>query len=122
METGDVIFVLKQKEHDRFEREGDDLLITVTITLAEALCGFSKVLITHLDGRGLVISQPSGEVITPGVVKCIANEGMPHYKRSDEQGNLYVKFNVEFPASMWASPDKLQVCFECVYRFKSVYC
>ncbi|CAG8603723.1 5584_t:CDS:10 [Paraglomus brasilianum] len=109
VETGDVIFVLKQKEHDRFKREGDDLLITVTITLAEALCGFSKVLITHLDGRGLVISQPSGEVITPGIVKRIANEGMPHYKRSDERGNLYVKFNVEFPTSMWTSPDKLQI-------------
>ncbi|CAG8546978.1 30005_t:CDS:2 [Racocetra persica] len=108
VETGDVILVLEQKPHDKFERQGDDLLTEVNISITEALCGFSKVLVTHLDGRGLIINHPPGEVIKPGAIKCIANEGMPHYKRPFDKGNLYVKFNVEFPPSLWIDPEQLK--------------
>ncbi|KAF0530529.1 DnaJ-domain-containing protein [Gigaspora margarita] len=108
VETGDVILVLEQKPHDRFERQGDDLLTEVNISITEALCGFSKVLVTHLDGRGLIINHPAGEVIKPGAIKCIANEGMPHYKRPFDKGNLYIKFNVEFPPSFWINPEQLK--------------
>ncbi|CAG8762944.1 3888_t:CDS:2, partial [Dentiscutata heterogama] len=44
----------------------------------------------------------------PGAIKCIANEGMPHYKRPFDKGNLYVKFNVEFPPSLWINPEQLK--------------
>ncbi|PKY41156.1 putative molecular chaperone [Rhizophagus irregularis] len=108
VETGDVILVLKQKPHERFERQDNDLLTEVSISITEALCGFSKVLVKHLDGRGLVINHPAGEVIKPGAVKCIAGEGMPQYKRSSDKGNLYVRFNVEFPPDMWITPDKIK--------------
>ncbi|CAG8613314.1 6471_t:CDS:2, partial [Diversispora eburnea] len=104
----DVILVLKQKPHDRFERQGNDLKTEVNISITEALCGFSKVLVTHLDGRGLIINQPPGEVIKPGSIKCIPNEGMPQYKRPDFKGNLYVKFTVEFPSPLWITPEKLK--------------
>ncbi|CAG8630926.1 14815_t:CDS:10, partial [Acaulospora morrowiae] len=108
VETGDVILVLKQKPHEKFERQGDDLLTEVSISITEALCGFSKVLVTHLDGRGLIINHPAGEVIKPGAIKCIENEGMPHYKRPFDKGNLYLKFNVEFPSPSWISPEQLK--------------
>merc|ERR1712070_293438 len=39
-DTGDVVFVLKQKEHADFKRKGADLYIERTISLVEALCGF----------------------------------------------------------------------------------
>ncbi|CAG8743249.1 5884_t:CDS:2, partial [Acaulospora colombiana] len=108
VETGDVILVLKQKPHDKFERQGNDLLAEVNITITEALCGFSKVLVVHLDGRGLVINHPAGEVIKPGTIKCIPNEGMPQYKRQDDKGNLYLRFSIEFPPSLWITPERLK--------------
>jgi DnaJ-class molecular chaperone with C-terminal Zn finger domain len=64
-EPGDVIIVLEQKPHDRFQRQGINLVTTETITLTEALCGFTKV-IKHLDDRQLLITHPPGEVIKPG--------------------------------------------------------
>jgi len=108
VETGDVILVLKQKPHGIFERQDNDLLTEVSISITEALCGFSKVLVKHLDGRGLVINHPAGEVIKPGAVKCITSEGMPQYKRPFDKGNLYIRFKVEFPPDKWIALDEIE--------------
>jgi DnaJ family protein A protein 2 len=41
METGDVNFIIQEKEHDLFKRKGADLLVTKDISLNQALTGFS---------------------------------------------------------------------------------
>jgi DnaJ family protein A protein 2 len=41
MEAGDVNFVIQEKPHDFFKRKGADLLATQTVTLNQALCGYS---------------------------------------------------------------------------------
>lgn len=63
--TGDIVFVLQQKEHPRFKRKGEDLFVEHTLSLTEALCGFQFAL-THLDGRQLLIKTNPGEVVKPG--------------------------------------------------------
>ncbi|EPQ52738.1 DnaJ-domain-containing protein [Gloeophyllum trabeum ATCC 11539] len=98
---GDVVFVLKLKQHESFERSGNDLLATVKITLSEALLGFSRVLITHLDGRGVRVSSPPGKVVKFGDTIVLRGEGMPTYKRPDEKGDLYVVMQVEMPDEEW---------------------
>jgi len=60
-DAGDVIFVLKEKEHDGFKRHGADLYIKKKISLVEALCGFTMEL-KKLDGRTLVIKTKPGQV------------------------------------------------------------
>ncbi|RUP44032.1 hypothetical protein BC936DRAFT_150033 [Jimgerdemannia flammicorona] len=109
VEPGDVILVLKQRPHEFFERKGTDLLCNVTIGLTEALCGFDKILVTHLDGRGLHVKHPAGEVIRPDDVKRLPHEGMPTYKRTIDKGDLFIKFNVEFPKSMWTTPEQIAI-------------
>lgn len=64
--TGDIVFVLQQKEHPKFKRKGEDLFVEHTLSLTEALCGFQFVL-THLDGRNLLIKSNPGEVVKPGM-------------------------------------------------------
>ncbi|KAF9431409.1 hypothetical protein BGZ76_000336 [Entomortierella beljakovae] len=108
VETGDVILVLNQKDHSLFKRAGADLSCNITITLAEALCGFSKILLTHLDGRGIHVEQPAGTVIKPGHVKKIVGEGMPYFKRPMTKGDLYITFDVEFPKDGWQSAANLK--------------
>lgn len=63
--TGDIVVVLQQKEHPKFKRKGEDLFVEHTLSLTEALCGFQFV-ITHLDGRQLLIKSHPGEVVKPG--------------------------------------------------------
>ncbi|XP_073139864.1 dnaJ protein homolog [Henckelia pumila] len=98
--TGDIVFVLQQKEHPKFKRKGgDDLFVEHTLSLTEALCGFQFVL-THLDGRQLLIKSQPGEVVKPDSNKAINDEGMPMYQRPFMKGKLYIHFNVEFPDSL----------------------
>jgi DnaJ family protein A protein 2 len=101
--TGDIVFVLQQKEHPKFKRKGEDLFVEHTISLTEALCGFQFVL-THLDGRNLLIKSNPGEVVKPDSYKAISDEGMPIYQRPFMKGKLYIHFTVEFPESL--SPDQ----------------
>jgi len=102
MEAGDVNFIIQEKEHALFKRKGADLLITKTLSLNEALCGF-EWLVKHLDGREIAIKSKPGEVIKPEAsashpfVKIVPNEGMPSHGNPFVKGNLYVLFRVEFP-------------------------
>ncbi|CAN4097350.1 unnamed protein product [Withania somnifera] len=103
--TGNVIFVLQQKNHSKFKRKSDDLYVEHNLSLIEALCGFQFVL-THLDGRQILIKSSPGEVIKPDKYKAINDEGMPNYGRPFIKGRLYIHFNVEFPESGSLSPEK----------------
>nr|P42824.1 RecName: Full=DnaJ protein homolog 2; Flags: Precursor [Allium ampeloprasum]CAA54720.1 LDJ2 [Allium ampeloprasum] len=101
--TGDIVFVLQQKEHPKFKRKGDDLFYEHSLSLTEALCGFQFVL-THLDNRQLLIKSNPGEVIKPDQFKGINDEGMPMYQRPFMRGKLYIHFSVDFPDSL--TPDQ----------------
>ena len=65
-----MIIVLQQKEHDVFTRNRNDLIISKTIGLTEALCGF-QIVVRQLDGRDLVITNDAGDVIKPGMIGSI---------------------------------------------------
>ncbi|KAI0701331.1 hypothetical protein BC835DRAFT_1323461 [Cytidiella melzeri] len=98
---GDVIFQLKTRPHPAFERSGNDLLTKVHVTLSEALLGFSRIILTHLDGRGIHISNPMGKPIKTGHSIMLRGEGMPIYKNPDQKGQLYVVFEVDMPDEEW---------------------
>ncbi|KAG5460871.1 MAG: DnaJ C terminal domain-containing protein [Olpidium bornovanus] len=109
-DPSDVIVVIRQqpKPHPTFQREGADLLANVTVSLSEALTGFSRVVLTHLDGRGIHASSPAGSVIRPGDVRVVREEGMPVHRRgTSARGDLYLKFFVEFPEPNWVPADLL---------------
>ncbi|KAL3906952.1 MAG: hypothetical protein SGARI_003767 [Bacillariaceae sp.] len=102
MEPGNINFVIQEKEHELFKRKGADLLITKTLSLNEALCGFEWK-IKHLDDREIIIKSKPGEVIKAEAddrrpfVKVVTGEGMPSLGNPFVKGNLYVLFAVEFP-------------------------
>jgi len=98
-DPGDVIIEIRIKKHNKFERTGADLTMTTDISLLEALTGF-QLLITHLDGRKVLISSKKGEIIKPGMMKTVKECGMPFYDHPTRFGNLYIKFNVKLPKSL----------------------
>ncbi|EEY20535.1 chaperone protein dnaJ 2 [Verticillium alfalfae VaMs.102] len=102
---GDIVFELAEEPHDVFTREGHDLSAELNITLGEALGGFSRVVLTHLDGRGIHIDRPRGKIIRPGDVLKVPGEGMP-MKKGELKGDLYLIANVEFPENDWLKDDK----------------
>lgn len=102
-ETGNIVFVVEEKEHDVFMREGADLSAKLKIELSEALTGFSRTVLKHLDGRGIHLTHPQGKILRPGQVLKIAGEGMPH-KKGDGRGDLYLEVDIQFPEDGW-TPD-----------------
>lgn len=105
-EPGDILFILQEKEHPLFTRKGADLLIRKDISLCEALCGY-EFMITHLDGRKVLIKSKPGEIIKPNsagaqsepYMKCVMDEGMPKQGSPFEKGKLFVYFNIIFPTA-----------------------
>jgi len=93
--TGDIVIVLREKPHKKFKRLNiNNLFINQKILLSEALCGYSGK-ITHLDGREIEIHTE--EIVKPGMILKINNEGMPYNNNPDKKGTLYIKFTIQFP-------------------------
>ena len=112
-EPGDIVFKIIEEEHPVFARAGSDLQATIKVTLAESLSGFSRVVLKHLDDRGIELNHPitPGAILSPGQVLKVPGEGMP-MKRTDSRGDLYLVVDVKFPDSNWkptpAMLEKLQ--------------
>ncbi|KUF87022.1 hypothetical protein AM588_10001882 [Phytophthora nicotianae] len=94
----DIVFIIKQKPHNKFKRDGDNLLYHAKLSLRDALLGSGTLTIKTLDGREVPV--PLGGVIAPGTQIVIAGEGMPLQKRPSQRGNLVVEFDVQFPTKL----------------------
>ncbi|KAK4764431.1 hypothetical protein SAY87_013869 [Trapa incisa] len=90
----DLTFVVDEKPHPVFKREGNDLLVVQTLSLLEALTGKTHS-ITTLDGR--VLDLHGTDIVRPGSEVVIPNEGMPNSKDPTTKGDLRVSFNIKFP-------------------------
>lgn len=102
-ETGDIVFILEEKEHEIFSRVGSDLSASLKVDLVESLTGFSRVVLKHLDGRGIQLTHPVGEILESGQTLKIPGEGMPH-RKGEGRGDLYLNVLIKFPEKGW-KPD-----------------
>ncbi|WWC93982.1 hypothetical protein V866_000820 [Kwoniella sp. B9012] len=103
--AGDIIFLIRHLPHPSFKPQPHapgGLSILISIRLSESLLGFSRILFIHLDGRGIHVDSKKGErIIKPGSVYTIKGEGMP-IRGTSRKGDMYVRFDVEFPTTDWA--------------------
>lgn len=97
--AADLVFVIDEKPHNVYKRDGNDLVVTQKISLAEALTG-CMVNLTTLDGRNLSI--PVTDIVNPGTEKVVPNEGMPIGREHGRKGNLRIKFDIKFPTRLTA--------------------
>ncbi|XP_060517133.1 dnaJ homolog shv [Cylas formicarius] len=102
-EPGDLILKIKTQPHPIFERRGDDLYTNVTISLQDALVGFSLE-ITHLDGH--LVSITRDKITWPGARIRKKGEGMPNYENNNLHGTLFITFDVEFPKQEFTDDQK----------------
>ncbi|KAH1155301.1 hypothetical protein AAZX31_18G182200 [Glycine max] len=93
----DLVFIIDEKPHSLFKRDGNDLVVTQKISLVEALTGYT-VQLTTLDGRNLTF--PINSTISPTYEEVVKGEGMPIPKEPSKKGNLRIKFNIKFPSRL----------------------
>lgn len=72
---GDVKLFIKIENNTEFRRNGLDLIYEKTISLKEALCGFSFEL-KYVNGKTYTIHNNGGNIIVPDYNKVIPNMGL----------------------------------------------
>eukprot|EP00066_Takifugu_rubripes_P013652 XP_011602918.1 PREDICTED: dnaJ homolog subfamily B member 5-like [Takifugu rubripes] len=90
----DITFILRDKEHPHYRRDGSNIVYTAKISLKEALCGCT-VNVPTLDSRMMPV--PCSDVIKPGAIRRLRGEGLPLPKSPSQRGDLLVEFQVNFP-------------------------
>lgn len=93
----DIVFVIKDKPHMLFTRDGSDIRYKANISLRDALCG-TTIQVPTLTNRKIPLAL--NEVIKPNSTKRIQGEGLPVPKTPTQRGDLLVEFNVVFPNSI----------------------
>ncbi|XP_064626754.1 dnaJ homolog subfamily B member 1-like [Lineus longissimus] len=90
----DIVFVIKNKPHQVYVRDGSDIKYKAKITLKEALCG-TEIRIPTIDGQVLPVNIKG--VTKPTTVKRIPGHGLPLPKQPTKCGDLVVEFDICFP-------------------------
>mmetsp|Transcript_17117 Transcript_17117/g.25350 ORF Transcript_17117/g.25350 Transcript_17117/m.25350 type:complete len:194 (+) Transcript_17117:2-583(+) len=91
----DVVFVIREKKHPIYTREGPNLLHHRKIPLVDALTGFKFELPALEPDKTLRISV--NDMVTPTYTKVVKGKGMPISKEPGARGDLIVTFDIEYP-------------------------
>lgn len=95
--AADIVFVVNEKPHSFFKREGNNLEYTARVCLRDALCGGS-IPIPTIEGETLTLSLE--EIVNPNTVKVLSGHGMPISKAPGRRGDLIVNFDIKFPTEL----------------------
>lgn len=92
-----IQFVIEEKPHPTFKRDGNDLKMDLKLSFKESLTGFSKE-VTTIDGRRIPLhkSQP----VRPNTNSTYPGLGMPILKSPGSRGDLEITYKVDYPISL----------------------
>lgn len=90
--AGDLLLTVKVRPHPFFRREGNDLVVRLPLTVAEALCG-TQVTVPTASGSVQMKIPPSTQ---SGSRLRLKGKGI---NRGGKQGDLYVQIEVRLPQS-----------------------
>jgi len=96
--AADITFIIRDKPHSLFTRDGHNIKYTYKIPLRDALCG-TVVQVPTLEGKKIGINC-TGEVIKPTTTKRLQGYGLPMPKEQGRKGDLIVEFDVLFPENL----------------------
>lgn len=101
--SGDLYLRVNVKPHKYFIRQGDNLFVQIPVSVTQAALGLDIEVLT-LEGKTVKVEIPAG--IQSGKMIRVKGQGMPRYK-SNDRGDLYIKFRVETPKHLNLKAKKL---------------
>jgi molecular chaperone DnaJ len=91
---GDLYVLIHVREHERFLRDGDDLVTVVDVPAPLAALG-TTLSVDGLDGEPIDLEIPAGT--QPGETLTVRGAGMPALQRRGRTGDLRAVVNVQIP-------------------------
>jgi len=91
--AGDLYVIIRIEEHPLFEREGDDIYITVPVTAVEAALG-AKIEVPTIDGRSMLKIPPGTQ---SGQKLRLREKGVPSATKDGVRGDEIVEVKITVP-------------------------
>ncbi|MGC2549858.1 MAG: J domain-containing protein [Candidatus Sulfotelmatobacter sp.] len=91
--AGDLYVIIRIDEHPVYRRDGDDIYLTVPVSVAEAALG-AKIEVPTIDGRALLKIPPGTQ---PGQKLRLREKGVPSATREGVRGDEIVEITVTVP-------------------------
>ncbi len=105
--AGDLYVEVQVAPHERFERDGNDILASVDLTIVQAALG-ARVPVPTLEGDVELEFEPGTQ---PGEVRVLRGKGMPALQRFG-RGDQRVLVNVSVPRRLTSEQRALLEQFE----------
>ena len=99
----DLYLNVDVQDDQRFERHGNDLHTTATVSVFTAILG-GEADVETLNGK-VKLNIPAGT--QPEQVFRLSGRGMPHVRNPNEKGDLYVRLKVQIPKYLSAKQREL---------------
>lgn len=94
--AGDLYLRVEVLPHNRFERDGDDLKVTVPVDLYTAVLG-GRVEVPTLAGPVKLTIPPE---TANGRIFRLRGQGMPQLRAPEQRGDLYATIDVQLPRGL----------------------
>jgi molecular chaperone DnaJ len=94
---GDLYVLVHVRAHERFLRDGDDLVTVADVPAPMAALG-TKIEIEGLDGDRIQLEIPAGT--QPGETLTVRGAGMPGLQRRGRSGDLRAVVDVQIPRKL----------------------
>ncbi|TYP94950.1 molecular chaperone DnaJ [Fodinibius salinus] len=91
-EAGALVVLIEEKEHEHFERDGNDIYYDLVLSVPDAILG-TEVKVPTLKGKAKIKVE---EGVQPGKLLRMSDKGIHGLKRSGI-GDQYVRVNVYIP-------------------------
>ena len=101
--AGDLYARISVRKHPVFERKGDDLHTSFSISFSQAVLG-DEIEVQTLEGKKILLKVPEGT--ESGKVLRISDKGVPHFGGYG-RGDLYVELIVKTPKKLTKKQKEL---------------
>ncbi len=92
--SGDLYVYVHIRDHEHFERNGNDLYCVIPVSITQLALGADVVVLTLDDKKIKMKIAPGTE---NGKLLRIKNEGIPYIHGNGRRGDMYVKLQVQIP-------------------------
>lgn len=101
--AGDLFISFNITEHPKFKRKGNDIYIDEQVDLYTAILGGEKIVET-LSGK-VKLNIPAGT--QPDTTLRLKGKGFPVYKKENQSGDLYIKWQIKIPKNLSTEQKEL---------------